>query len=523
MKTVYDLVHDAARRTPDHEAIVDTRTGQGLTYAELMAEIDVVAAGLRALGVGPHDMMATALPNLVEHAIALLALTRLGAVPVLINPRLKPPEIGALVSQSGAGGAIVMPDAAVIAALREALPTRAAVITVGGTQDGSTDFADCRGAPDALGPVPSPAPEDFAFVFHTSGTTGLPKGVMIPHRAAESRVLFVCTQCGLRHGTHNRALGLMPLMHVVGFYPVLIGTLALNGTYYAVPAFDPTAAVEAIAELGITYLFATPTHFHAMLSAPGFESRKVASIETLVYAGAAMTGAVLDRLDAAFGARITNIYGTTETMNTLYMPDPVGRPWRYRPGLWAGARIARIGGSVDDVVDDGTEGELLADASADATFSGYLNRPDATAEKLEDGWYRTGDVFVRLDDGDLELRGRVDDMIVTGAENVHPEEVEAVLTAHAAVADAAVVGLDDERWGHKVVACIVPVGDAPAVEDLDRHCRSSALANYKRPRDYVFVEAVTRNAAGKILRTELRAEAERRLGAAPGIAGRNVC
>ena len=157
MKTVYDLVHDAARRTPDHEAIVDTRTGQGLTYAELMAEIDVVAAGLRALGVGPHDMVATVLPNLVEHAIALLALTRLGAVPVLINPRLKPQEIGALVSQSGTGGAIVMPDAAVIAALREALPTRAAVITVGGTQDGSTDFADCRGAPDALGPVSSPA------------------------------------------------------------------------------------------------------------------------------------------------------------------------------------------------------------------------------------------------------------------------------------------------------------------------------------------------------------------------------
>ena len=505
MKTVLDLVRDAAARTPGHTAIVDADGGRAITYAGLMTEIDGVAAGLGARGIGAGDLVATVLPNLVEHAVALLALSRLGAVPALINPRLKPDEMAALIRQAGATSTIVMPDAAVIAAL----PEGAAVITVGRAVKGSIDFADCRGVPGSLGPWPAPAPEDTAFVFHTSGTTGLPKGVMIPHRAAESRVLFVCTQCGLRHGTHNRALGLMPLMHVVGFYPVLIGTLALNGTYYAVPAFDPRAALEAIARYAITYLFATPTHFHAMLSVPGFDPAMVASIETLVYAGAAMPGALLDRLGAAFEARITNIYGTTETMNTLYMPDPVGRPLVYRPGLWAGARIGRIGGAVDDLAADGAEGELLADASAAATFTGYLNRPDATAEKLVGGWYRTGDVFVRHDDGDLELRGRVDDMIVTGAENVHPEEVEAILLAHPAVAEAAVVGLDDARWGQRVVGCIVAADPSPTAEDLDRHCRASALANYKRPRDYVFLDAVPRNAAGKIQRAELRAEVVR--------------
>jgi len=512
MKTAYDLVHNAAMRTPDHKAIVDTTTGNGLTYAKLLAEIDAIAAGLRVRGIGPGDMVATILPNLIEHVVILLGLTRLGAVPVLINPRLKPQEIGKLVTQARSSGAFAMPDEGVIAVLRKVLPANAALVSVGGRHDGSIEFSECRASPDTLGPKCEPAPEDLAFVFHTSGTTGLPKGVMIPHRATESRVLFVCSQCGLRHGTQNRALGLMPLMHVVGFFPVLIGTLALNGTYYAVPAFDPATAVEAVEELGITYLFATPTHFHAMLSTPEFEPKKVASIETLVYAGAAMTDAVLNRLNREFDARITNIYGTTETMNTLYMPEPMDRALRYRPGLWAGARLARIGGSVDEIVDDGTEGELLADASADAIFSGYLDQPDATAQKLEDGWYRTGDVFVRLDDGDLELRGRVDDMIVTGAENVHPEEVEAVLTAHAAVAAAAVVGLKDDRWGQKVVACIVPAGDAPEIEEIDNHCRASALANYKRPREYLFINAVARNAAGKILRAELQAEAERRLG-----------
>jgi acyl-CoA synthetase (AMP-forming)/AMP-acid ligase II len=514
MKTVYDLVHEAAQRSPHHAAIIDTSNGNRLTYTALTDETDRVAAGLKTLGIESGDLVATILPNFVEHAVALLALARLGAVPVLINPRLKPQEVGALITQAGAIGALAMPDPAVIGVLRETLPDGAPIVTVGGTADGATDFADCHGAPDTLGPIPAPAPEDLALVFHTSGTTGLPKGVMVPHRAIESRVFFVCPQCGLRHGTHNRALGLMPLMHAVGFLPVFIGALALNGTYYAVPAFDPATAVEIIAEHQITYLFATPTHFHAMMNAPGFDARKVASVETLVYAGAAMPGAVLDRVGEAFDARITNIYGTTETMNTLYMPDPVGRPMRYRPGLWAGARIGRIGGSVHDLADDGTEGELLANAAADATFTGYLNRPDATAEKLQDGWYRTGDVFARLDDGDLEMRGRVDDMIVTGGENVHPEEVESVLAAHAAVADVAVIGVDDDRWGQKVVACIAAAGPVPSAADLDRHCRGSTLANYKRPRAYVFVDAVARNAAGKILRTDLRAEAVRQLSGA---------
>ncbi len=171
-------------------------------------------------------------------------------------------------------------------------------------------------------------------------------------------------------------------------------------------------------------------------------------------------------------------------------------------------RIVRPDGGVGDEVALGEEGELIVDAGADATFTGYLNRPDATAAALTDGWYRTGDVALRLADGDVELRGRVDDMIRSGAESIHPEEVEAALASHPAVADAAVIGTPDARWGEAIVACIVARGEAdwPA---LDAHLMSSELAVFKRPRGYVFVDTLPRNAANKVLRRELKATVEK--------------
>ena len=144
------------------------------------------------------------------------------------------------------------------------------------------------------------------------------------------------------------------------------------------------------------------------------------------------------------------------------------------------------------------------DANVDTIFSGYLNRPDATAEKVREGWYYTGDI-VRLEEGgDVTLMGRVDDMIRSGGENIHPEEVEVTLDTHAGVGECSVVGLADPRWGQIVVACVVPAGDPPEVADLDAHCRASTLAPYKRPRGYLFVDDFPKNAAGKVLRRLLR-------------------
>ena len=407
MQTAYDLVRLAARRAPEQPALVDDRSDRMLTYAQLLSTIDRIAAGLSARGIGAGQRVATCLPNVYEHGLALLALTRLGAVPALINARLKPEDVRHLIDQGRMTAAIMPADARMATAAQAALPKGAPVMTVGGALEGTTDFAACSGDPDGLAPYVRPDPEATGFVFYTSGTTGLPKGAELPHRATEPRLLYMSTQCGMVHGTHNRVLGLMPLFHVVGFYSVFLAELGLDGTYHVCSAFDPKAAVEAIERRGITLVYGTPTHFHALLAAPNFAPETMASVETVVYAGAPMPGPLLERVGAAFDARIVNIYGTTEVMNALYMPDPVGRPHTYRPGFYAGVRVGRFGGSVHDEAATGEDGELLVDTTADATFTGYLHRPDATAEKMQDGWYRTGDIAVRRGDGPIPPLGAV--------------------------------------------------------------------------------------------------------------------
>lgn len=502
MLTAYDLVWMSADRTPDHLALVDDRSTRSLTYRQLIEEIDRVAAGLAARGVQAGMRVATVLPGLFDHAVALLALQRLAAVPALLNFRLKPQDLATLVRHGEIAGAIILADAALATTLKGALPESAVLLSVGGAAGPAEDYAACRA--DAPPPSPRPGREDPAFIFYTSGTTGLPKGVVLAHRTSEHRVLWLSTQAGLRHGTHNRALGFMPMSHAIGFYGVFLVTLAMNGTYYVMSAFDPQKAVEMIERHAITYLFAIPTLYHAIVSAPNYRPAAVASLELVLFGGAAIEPLLIQRMAREWRATIRHIYGTTETMCSLYNPEPVLAPSTVRPGFYSRVRVVRPGGAADALVAPGVEGELIVDATADTIFSGYLNRPDATADRVRDGWYYTGDVCLQRPDGDVDLKGRIDDVIRSGGENVHPDEIEAVIARHPGVAEVSVIGLPDPRWGQIVVACVVAKDRLTNAEALDRHCRDSTLAAYKRPRDYVFLDKLPRNAANKVLRRELR-------------------
>ena len=503
MLTAYDLVWYAAERAPDNLALVDDATDRRLTHGELRDEIDAIAAGFAARGIKSGSRVATVLPSLYDHGLALLALQRLGAVPALLNFRLTPGELATLMDQADIEAAIIGDDANVAAAVKDVLPDGGALVAVGGAPDGAEDFAACRGQPSDLDPLPRPDPEDPAFIFYTSGTTGLPKGVVLSHRTTEHRVLWISTQAGMRHGTHNRTLGFMPLSHAIGFYGVFLITLAYDGTYYCMSSFNPQQAVDMIDANEVTYLFGVPTLFHAITNAPNYDPARMKSLDLVLFGGGAISDELLDHMDEEWNATLRHIYGTTELMCSLYHPEPVGRPATLRPGFYSRTRIVEVGGGPDDVVAPGEEGELIADATVDTAFSGYLNRPDATAEKVRDGWYFTGDVCVLHENGDVDLVGRVDDMIRSGGENIHPEEVETVVAAHPAVREVSVIGVPDDRWGQIVTACVVAADGADAAE-IDAHCRASPLAGFKRPKGYVFVDTLPRNAANKVLRRLLR-------------------
>ncbi len=347
-------------------------------------------------------------------------------------------------------------------------------------------------------------PKSTAFIFYTSGTTGLPKGVVIPHRTSEHRIVWISTQAGLRHGTHNRTLGMVPISHAIGFYGTLLVTLAYNGTFYTMSTFNPVLANDLIEKHRINYLFSVPTLYQAMVSAPNYHPEKMASLDLVLYGGAPIMPALLDRIDREWPATVRHIYGTTEIMCALYNPEPVGQPVTLRPGYYSRVRVVRAGDTENGLVKPGEAGELIVDASADTFFSGYLNRPEANAEKLRNGWYFTGDVCVLREDGDMDLVGRVDDVIRSGGESVYPEEVEAVLATHPAIREAAVIGVPDPLWGEMVVACVALNVAGSRWQEFDAHCRASTLARYKKPRAYLTIDSLPRNAANKVLRQTLR-------------------
>ncbi len=485
-------------RDPRALAIVDGDLR--LDYGQWFRHISAVVAGLDALGLKRGDHLLTVLQNRWQAATLHWACQLAGIVVTPLNWRVKADEVEYGLTDAEARAVVfeeVSAEAARAAPAAAALPR----IALHAPLAGEIGFDELAGgnAPDAS---PRATAEDWSVMLYTSGTTSRPKGVPRRHRAERAAALAHVAQNLYRHG--ERTLGVMPLYHTMGVRSLLAMSL-IGGAFVCLPRFDVAAALRLIGQERISNLYLVPTLYHDLLHHPDFAATDVSSVRKLGFAGAAMTDGLLRDLAAAFQPELfVNHYGSSEIYTFTIDQNASAKPGSAgRAGLNQMVRVVKLGADgPGDVAAVGEEGQIIALLAGDESFEGYWKRPDADARALRQGWYFTGDTGFFDADGDLFVTGRVDDMIITGGENVSPVEIESCLSLHPAVAEVAVVGLPDERWG-KVVTAFVAARAAVTEAELDAHCRAAGLANFKRPRRYVFVQEVPRSPVGKLLRRKL--------------------
>jgi long-chain acyl-CoA synthetase len=468
------------------------------TYAALAERAARLAGALRErFRLAPGERVAIVARNCVEYLEILYGVWHAGLAAVPANAKLHGAELGFILGHSGARVCFASPG------LDDAIAPHAPASLGRMVAIGSRDYDALLGNEPIA--VEAREADDLAWLFYTSGTTGQPKGAMLTHRSLAVSSHAYATEVDVV-APGDPILHAAPMSHGSGLYIMPhVARLGVN----VVPesgAFEPEEVFDLIAAWPRSSMFAAPTMIKRLLDCPA--DCQAANIRTLVWGGAPMyvedTLKALDR----FGPRLAQIYGLGEspmTITTLSRDEVAGRAhprWRERlasagrPYACAEVKVADADGRALPV---GESGEILC--RGDMVMRGYWGNPDASTETLRGGWLHTGDVGVFDADGYLTLKDRSKDMIISGGSNIYPREVEEVLLKHARVREASVIGRPHPEWGEVVVAYVV--GEADAGE-LDALCLGE-IARFKRPKDYVFVDALPKNNYGKILKTELRA------------------
>jgi long-chain acyl-CoA synthetase len=466
-----------------------------LDYSELREAAGRITSLLSSAGVAPGDRVGIMLPNVPAFAMAFYGALGAGAVVVPMNPLLKSREVAYYLADSGAK---------VLFAWYSAAGEAAKGATATGTQVVSVDEPDMRSLLAGLFPVHTRverADDDDAVILYTSGTTGQPKGAQLTHaNLARNAALTAETLIGA--GPDDVVMGCLPLFHVFGLTCGLNATIAGGGTLTLLPRFDPGQALGIIARDRVTIFEGVPTMYAAMLHHPASADADVTSLRTCVSGGAAMPVEILHGFEKTFGCMILEGYGLSETspVASFNHPDAERKP---------GSIGTPVVGVEMRVVDpDGTElpagevGEIAI--RGHNVMKGYWGRPEATAEAIPDGWFRTGDLARVDSDGYFFIVDRKKEMIIRGGYNVYPREIEEVLYEHPAVAEAAVVGIAHDELGEEVGAAVAVKPGAAATPEELRAFVKERVAAYKYPRHVWLVDELPKGPTGKILRREVR-------------------
>ena len=485
-------------RDPEALAIVDGPLR--LSYRAWYGKVSALVAAFDGLGLKAGDHLVTMLQNRWEAATIHWACQFAGIILTPLNWRATGQELDFCLDDADAR-AVVYQDVSAAAVMAAPRAQRLPRIAVGIEGPADIAFAGLA-AGKAADAAPCADAEAWSLMLYTSGTTSRPKGVPRRHRAERAAALAHVAQNLYARG--ERTLGVMPLYHTMGVRSLLAMSL-IGGTFVCSPRFDAAQALHLIAAERISNLYLVPTLYHDLVHHPLFAGADVSSVRKLGFAGAPMTEALLKKLAAAFRPDLfvkhygsSEIYTCTIEQNAAAKPGSAGRA-----GLNQLVRVVRLGaGSADEIAAAGEEGEIVALIAGDESFEGYWRRPDADAAAIRGGWYFTGDTGMIDADGDLFVTGRVDDLIISGGENVSPVEIESCLSLHPAVSEVAVAGLPDERWG-KIVCAFVKRHGAVETSALDDLCRNAGLADFKRPRRYVFVDEIPKSPVGKLLRRKL--------------------
>ena len=497
-QSITDCVLAAAAGRAGEVAITDG-AASSYTFSELHDAVRRLAGGLRSRGVGPGTTVAILAPNVPEYAVVFHAIALAGGTVTTINPTYSPQEVRFQLIDAGASWLVTVPI--FLEAARTASEgTGVEQVVVMGQAEGAVPLASLFGEP--VDQVPVDYAEHVVVLPYSSGTTGLPKGVMLTHRnlvanIAQMEHTFVPSDGEV-------ALAVLPFFHIYGMQVLMNMLLAFGVRVVTMPRFDMVRALELVQQQRITRFFAVPPMVLGLAKHPAVDDFDLSSVKQ-IFSGAAPLGADLAAAAAArVGCEVVQGYGMTE-LSPVSHCTPEGQ---FRPGT-SGVTISNTEIRIVDPATGadlgvGQPGELLV--RGPQVMKGYLNNPEATAETLDsDGWLHTGDVAVIDDEDHVSIVDRIKELIKYKGFQVPPAELEAVLITHPAVADAAVIGIADTEAGElpKAFITLAPGAAAPTLADLQSHV-AEHLASYKQVRALEVLEAIPKSASGKILRRELR-------------------